>query len=97
MRRASRSDILYKLKEHLIEACRVVMLGAGCRTRQASPFSTALTEDAKFAALVRRRVHDSRAMGYELWGGPQCVRHFLGVGYGQVPSRALSARCDRSE
>jgi hypothetical protein len=73
------------------------MLGAGWRTRKARPFSSALTENPKFAALAGRMIHDSRTVGYKARCGPQCVRNFLSIRYRQVFSRALSARCERSE
>src|SRR3982074_3826513 len=57
------------------------------------PFTTALPENSKFAALAGRIIHNSRAVRYELWCGPQCVRNFLGVRCWHVLSHVLSARC----
>ena len=65
--------ILDPLKENMIEASRVVMLGTGWWTWQAGPFTCALTENSKFAALGGWIIHDGRAIGYEGWCGPQCV------------------------
>jgi hypothetical protein len=90
--RPSGKVILQPLKKNTIEASWVVMLGAGWRTRKARPFSSALTENPKFAALAGRMIHDSRAVAYKAWCGPQCVCNFLNVSYRQVLSRALSAR-----
>jgi hypothetical protein len=95
--RPSGKVILHPLKENTIEASRVVMLGAGWWTWQASPFSGALTENSKFAALAGWIIRNSRAVGYEVWCGPQCVRNLLRVRYGQVFSSGLSASCERSE
>ena len=85
------------LKEHFIEASRPVMRGSRRRTRQASPLTTALTENPKFAALFGRPVQDSRVAGYEVRSGPHSVRNFLNVRYRQVLSRVLSARYERSQ
>src|ERR1700719_60654 len=95
--RPSGKVILHPLKENTIETSRVVVLGAGWRTRQTSPFTSPFTEHSKLAALAGRIIRDSRAVGYEVWCGPQRVRNFLSVCYRQVFSRALSARCERSE
>jgi len=95
--RPSGKAILYPLKENSVETSRVVMLGAGWWTRHTCPFRSALTENSKFAALAGWMIHDSRAVGYEVWCGPQCVRNFLSVCYRQVFSCALSACCERSE
>src|ERR1700688_3646166 len=95
--RPSGKAILYPLKENFIETSRVVMFGAGWWTRHAGPFTRTLMENAKFAALAGWMIHDSRSVGYEVWCGPQCVRNFLSVCYGQVFSRALSACCEHSE
>src|ERR1700722_98310 len=94
--RPSGKAILYPLKENSIETSGVVMLRARRWTRHAGPFTCTLTENAKFAALAGRMIHDSRAVGYEVWCGPQCVRNFLGVRYRQVFRRALSPRRERS-
>ena len=56
-----------------------------------------LTENSKFVALAGWIIHDSRAASYEVWSGPQGVRNFLSVRYGQVFSSGLSASCERSE
>ena len=56
-----------------------------------------LTENSKFAALAGWIIHDSRAASYEVWSGPQGVRNFLSVRYGQGFSSGLSASCVRSE
>jgi hypothetical protein len=95
--RSAFQAILYPLKENSIETSRVVMLGAGWWPRHAGPFTRTLTENSKFAALAGRMIHNSRAVGYEVWSGPQCVRNFLSVCYRQVFSCALSACCERSE
>src|ERR1700726_2538665 len=42
--RPSGKAIFHPLKENSIETSRVVMFGAGWRTRQAGPFTTTLTE-----------------------------------------------------
>src|ERR1700730_15727211 len=49
--RPSRQIVRSPLKEDFIEASRLVMRGARWRTRQASPFTTALTENPKFGAF----------------------------------------------
>ena len=95
--RSAFQAILYPLKENSIETSRVVMLGTGWRTRQAGPIIRALTENSKFATLAGRIIHDRCAVGYELWCGPQSVRNFFKVRYGQVFSGGLGARCQRSE
>src|SRR3984957_18013524 len=95
--RPSGKAILQPLKKNSIETSWVVMLGAGRWTRQASPFTGTLMENSKFAALAGGIIHDSRAVGYEVWSGPQCVRNFLSVCYRQVFSRALSARHESNE
>src|SRR4029077_1654851 len=95
--RSSGNTVRYPLKENTIETSRIVMLGTGWRTRQAGPFTQPVTENSKFAAFACRIIHDRCAVGYELWCGPECVRNFLSVRYGQVFSRALCARCQRSE
>src|SRR5580704_2045752 len=85
------------LKENFIEASRLVMRGTRWRAGQASPFTTTLAENSKFASLFGRPIQDSRVVGYEGRSGPQCVRNLLGVRYGQALTRALSARCERNE
>jgi hypothetical protein len=95
--RSSGNTVRHPLKENTIETSRVVMLGTGWRTRQAGPIIRALTENSKFATLAGRIIHDRCAVGYELWCGPQSVRNFFKVGYGQVFSGGLGARCQRSE
>src|SRR5579863_8321766 len=54
------------LKEHFIEATRLVMRSARRRTRKASPFATLLTENPEFAALLGRPIQDSRVVGYKM-------------------------------
>jgi hypothetical protein len=95
--RPSGKAILYPLKENSIETSRVVLLGAGWWTRQAGPLTSTLKENSKFTAVAGWMIHDSRAVGYEVWRGSQCVRNFFSVVYRQVFSRALSARCESSE
>jgi hypothetical protein len=95
--RPSGKNILHKLKEDFIKASRVVMLGAGWWTWQASPFTTTLAENPPVIALAGRIIHDSRAGGYEFGCGPEGVRNFLGIRYRQAFSAALGARCERSE
>jgi hypothetical protein len=95
--RPSGKNILHKLEKDFVETSRVVKLGAGWWAGQASPFITTLAENPPLIALAGRMIHDSRAIGYELWRGPQGVRNFLGVRCWQVFSRALSTGCERGE
>src|SRR5580704_18889901 len=95
--RPSGKPVRRPLKENFIEASRLVMRGARWRAGQASPFTTTLAENSKFAALFGRPIQDSRVVGYEGRSGPQRVRNFLSVRYRQVLSRVLSARSERSE
>jgi len=95
--RPSGKNILHKLKKDFVKTSRVVMLGAGWWTRQASPFTTTLAENPPLVALAGRIIRDSRAGGYEFGCGPQGVRNFLSIRYRQVLSPALGARCERSE
>jgi hypothetical protein len=97
VRRPAGKVILHPLKENPIKTSRVVMLGPGRWTRQAGPFTSTLTENSKFATLAGRIIHDSRAVGYEVWCGPQSVRDFLSVRYRELFRRALSAHRKRSE
>src|SRR5579862_3070833 len=95
--RAAGKTVKSPLKENFVKASRLVMRGARWRTRQASPFTTALTENPKFATFLGRPIQDCRAVGYEVGSGLQCVRNFLSVRHRQVLSRVLSARCERNE
>ena len=49
--RSASKAVRSPLKENLIEASRLVMRGARWRTRQASPFTTTLTENPELPAF----------------------------------------------
>src|ERR1700747_3720941 len=75
--RPSGKPVRRPLKKNFIEASGLVMCSARRWTRQASPFTTTLAENSKFAAFFGRPIQDGRVVGYEVRSGPQCVRNFL--------------------
>src|SRR5258708_29390902 len=94
MLRSASKAVRRPLKENFIKASRLVMRSTRWWTRKASPFTTALTENPEFAALLGRPIQDSRVVGYEMRCGPQCVRNLLSVRHWQMLSHVLSARRD---